>query len=51
MRTPIGGGETASYPIQLNLMGPICAQLSGYALSMLEGRAGDAVHQRLEGAS
>jgi hydrophobic/amphiphilic exporter-1 (mainly G- bacteria), HAE1 family len=36
MRTPIGGGETASYPIQLNLMGPDLRQLSGYALSMLK---------------
>ena len=36
MRTPIGGGETASYPIQLNLMGPELRPLSGYALSMLK---------------
>ena len=36
MRTPIGGGETASYPIQVNLMGPDLRQLSGYALSMLK---------------
>jgi hydrophobe/amphiphile efflux-1 (HAE1) family protein len=35
MRTPIGGGEAASYPIQLNLMGPDLRQLSGYALRML----------------
>jgi len=35
MRTPIGGGEAASYPIQLNLMGPDLRQLSGYALRIL----------------
>jgi HAE1 family hydrophobic/amphiphilic exporter-1 len=35
MRTPIGGGETASYPIQLNLTGPDLRRLSGYALRML----------------
>ena len=35
MRTPIGGGESASYPIQLNFTGPDLRQLSGYALSML----------------
>ena len=36
MRTPIGGGETASYPIMLNLTGPDLHQLSGYALTMLK---------------
>jgi HAE1 family hydrophobic/amphiphilic exporter-1 len=36
MRTPIGGGESASYPIQLNVMGPDLHQLSGYALTMLK---------------
>ncbi|MEO6237817.1 MAG: efflux RND transporter permease subunit [Vicinamibacterales bacterium] len=36
MRTPIGGGESASYPIQLNFMGPDLRQLSGYALTMLK---------------
>jgi HAE1 family hydrophobic/amphiphilic exporter-1 len=35
MRTPIGGGESASYPIQLNLTGPDLRQISGYALRML----------------
>ena len=29
MRTPIGGGETASYPIQVNLTGPDLRKLSG----------------------
>ena len=36
MRTPIGGGESASYPIQVHLMGPDLRQLSGYALALLE---------------
>ncbi|HET7696865.1 MAG TPA: efflux RND transporter permease subunit [Vicinamibacterales bacterium] len=36
MRTPIGGGESASYPIQVNLMGPDLRQLSGYALALLK---------------
>ena len=35
MRTPIGGGESASYPIQLNFTGPDLRQLAGYALSMI----------------
>jgi hydrophobe/amphiphile efflux-1 (HAE1) family protein len=35
MRTPIGGGEQASYPIQLILTGPDLRQLSGYALRVL----------------
>jgi HAE1 family hydrophobic/amphiphilic exporter-1 len=35
MRTPIGGGESASYPVQLNLMGPDLRVLSGYALRIL----------------
>jgi hydrophobic/amphiphilic exporter-1 (mainly G- bacteria), HAE1 family len=36
MRTPIGGGESASYPIMLNLTGPDLHQLSGYALTILK---------------
>jgi HAE1 family hydrophobic/amphiphilic exporter-1 len=36
MRSPVGGGETASYPIQLNLTGPDLRTLSGYALRMLK---------------
>jgi hydrophobe/amphiphile efflux-1 (HAE1) family protein len=36
MRTPIGGGESASYPIQVNLTGPDLQQLSGYALRLLQ---------------
>jgi HAE1 family hydrophobic/amphiphilic exporter-1 len=36
MRTPIGGGESASYPIQVNLTGPDLRQLSGYALRLLK---------------
>jgi HAE1 family hydrophobic/amphiphilic exporter-1 len=36
MRTPIGGGETASYPIQAILTGPDLRQLSGYALTLLK---------------
>ncbi len=39
MRTPIGGGESSSYPIQLNLMGPDLRQLSGYALQRARRRA------------
>ncbi|HET9265019.1 MAG TPA: efflux RND transporter permease subunit [Vicinamibacterales bacterium] len=35
MRTPIGGGEQASYPINLSLTGPDLRQISGYALRML----------------
>src|SRR5436190_5972536 len=35
MRTPIGGGESASYPIQLNFTGPDLRLLSGFALSMV----------------
>ena len=36
MRTPIGGGESASYPIQVNIMGPDLHQLSGYTLALLK---------------
>ena len=36
MRTPIGGGESASYPIQVILSGPDLHQLSGYALRLLK---------------
>jgi len=36
MRTPIGGGETGSYPIQVNLTGPDLRQLSSYALVLLK---------------
>jgi hydrophobe/amphiphile efflux-1 (HAE1) family protein len=35
MRSPIGGGEAASYPLQVNLTGPDLRRLSGYALRML----------------
>jgi len=35
MRTPIGGGESASYPIQLNFTGPDLRKLAGYALGMI----------------
>jgi hydrophobic/amphiphilic exporter-1 (mainly G- bacteria), HAE1 family len=35
IRTPIGGGETSSYPIQINLNGPDLRQLSEYALRLL----------------
>ena len=35
MRTPIGGGETASYPIQLSFTGPDLRKLAGYALGMI----------------
>ena len=35
IRTPLGGGETSFYPIQLNLTGPDLAQLSGYSLQVL----------------
>jgi len=37
MRTPIGGGETSSYPIQVNLTGTDLQTLSGYALRLLAG--------------
>ena len=36
MRTPIGGGESSAYPIQVNLTGPDLRKLSGYALQLLE---------------
>ena len=36
MRTPIGGGESASYPIQINVTGPDVHRLSGYALQLLK---------------
>jgi hydrophobe/amphiphile efflux-1 (HAE1) family protein len=36
MRTPIGGGESTAYPIQVNLTGPDLRQLSGYALRLLQ---------------
>jgi HAE1 family hydrophobic/amphiphilic exporter-1 len=36
MRTPIGGGESASYPIQVILSGPDLRQLSGHALRLLK---------------
>ena len=35
MRTPLGGGETGSYPIQVNLTGTDLRRLSGYALHLL----------------
>ena len=35
MRTPLGGGETGSYPIQVNLTGSDLRRLSGYALHLL----------------
>jgi HAE1 family hydrophobic/amphiphilic exporter-1 len=36
MRTPIGGGESSAYPIQVNLTGPDLRKLSDYALQLLE---------------
>jgi HAE1 family hydrophobic/amphiphilic exporter-1 len=36
IRAPIGGGETSSYPIQVNLTGPDLQRLSGYALRLLK---------------
>jgi hydrophobic/amphiphilic exporter-1 (mainly G- bacteria), HAE1 family len=36
MRTPIGGGESSAYPIQVNLTGPDLRRLSDYALQLLE---------------
>ena len=36
MRALIGGGESSSYPIQVNLTGPDLQQISGYALRMLD---------------
>src|SRR3954471_9682340 len=36
MRTPIGGGESAAYPIQVNLTGPDLRKLSDYALRLLD---------------
>jgi HAE1 family hydrophobic/amphiphilic exporter-1 len=36
IRSPIGGGETSSYPIQVNLTGPDLRNLSGYALRLLK---------------
>src|SRR3954462_9428566 len=36
MRTPIGGGESSSYPIQVNLTGPDLRKLSDYALQLLQ---------------
>jgi HAE1 family hydrophobic/amphiphilic exporter-1 len=36
IRAPIGGGETSSYPIQVNLTGPDLQRLSGYALHLLK---------------
>jgi len=35
MRTPIGGGETAAYPLQVNLVGTDLRTLSDYALRLL----------------
>ena len=35
MRTPIGGGESSAYPIQVNLTGPDLRRLSDYALQLL----------------
>jgi len=35
MRTPIGGGESSAYPIQVNLTGPDLRKLSDYALQLL----------------
>src|SRR5262249_2551751 len=35
MRSLIGGGETAAYPIQVNLIGTDLRKLSGYALKLL----------------
>ena len=36
MRTPIGGGESSAYPIQVNLTGPDLRKLSDYALQLLQ---------------
>ena len=36
MRALIGGGESASYPIQLNLSGPDLGQLSQFSLKLLK---------------
>jgi HAE1 family hydrophobic/amphiphilic exporter-1 len=36
MRTPIGGGESSAYPVQVNLTGPDLRQLSAYALRLLQ---------------
>src|SRR3954447_8585619 len=36
MRTPIGGGESSAYPIQVNLTGPDLRTLSDYALRLLD---------------
>src|SRR4051812_4862548 len=35
MRTPIGGGESASYPIQVNLTGPDLRRIADYSLQLL----------------
>jgi hydrophobic/amphiphilic exporter-1 (mainly G- bacteria), HAE1 family len=35
IRTPLGGGESGFYPIQLNLMGPDLRQLATYSLRVL----------------
>ena len=35
MKTPLGGGETASYPIRVNLTGPDLRRLADYALVLL----------------
>jgi hydrophobe/amphiphile efflux-1 (HAE1) family protein len=35
IKTPLGGGETTFFPIQLNLMGPDLRRLADYALKLL----------------
>jgi HAE1 family hydrophobic/amphiphilic exporter-1 len=35
IKTPLGGGESVFYPIQLNLMGPDLRRLADYALKLL----------------
>ena len=42
MRTPIGGGETASWPIQVNLTGPDLQPAEPATRSQLNDGAGDA---------
>jgi hydrophobe/amphiphile efflux-1 (HAE1) family protein len=36
VRSPLGGGESGTFPIQANLMGPDIGRLSDYALQLLD---------------
>jgi hydrophobe/amphiphile efflux-1 (HAE1) family protein len=36
MKTPLGGGESSFYPIQLNLLGPDLRRLANYSLKLLD---------------